>query len=366
MRSIRRTFLSLLLPAIALGGCTFAEPNPFLPDDDDDESGTSAGPDDGTTGDPTTGDPTTGESPTTGDPSDTDPTTGGDDDGPCSGACIPEPTAPDGWQGPVRLASGDGDKAPTCTGAWRDLQALGYDGIEGAAAECSCSCDSSSVQCPEAIELERRSYTGANCTAGAVLEVHTLEPGCNGISEYNANAWVLRTPEPEGECVAIAGEAVPELAFGQAHALCGPSEGATGTCDAGEACLAALPDDDAPMCIWQAGDLECPADGYTARHLFDTSYSDSRGCTECSCGALEASCEVGDLTAYPYSSMCVAGAVQVSLSDEDCAISGAGIGSVDYPLGAIPNLVGGTCDPTESVPTGALEVTGHITVCCLE
>lgn len=365
MRSIRRTFLSLLLPAIALGGCDVSEPNPFLPDDDD-ESGTSAGLDGGTTGDPTTGDPTTGESPTTGDPSDTDPTTGGDDDGPCSGACIPEPTAVDGWQGPVRLASADGDKAPTCTGAWRDLQALGYDSIEGAEAECSCSCDSSSVQCPTELTLEKHGDSANECHTTSVVESLSLEPGCNAVSDYAPSIWVLRTPQPEGECVATPSADVPPLAFGRAHALCGASDDATGTCEDGQACLPPEPEDSAPMCIWQPGELQCPAGAYETRHVFDTSFSDDRACTECSCGSLDASCEVGGLVAYPYSNACVPGVVEIAIAEEACAPTPGGIGSVNYPLGAIPNLVGGTCDPTESVPTGALEVTGHITVCCLE
>lgn len=361
MRSIRRTFLSLVLPTIALGACEVTESNPYLPNGDDEHGATADSADESGSG--TTGDPTSGDAPTTG----ADPTTGGDDDGPCSGACIPEPAAPDGWQGPVRLATGEGDEAPTCSGAWRDVQALAYDGIEGAPAECSCSCDASAVQCPTQLELERHDYTAADCHDAPLLEVHTLSPGCNAVSEYNSNSWVLRAPQPEGECVAVAGAAVPELVFGRVHALCGPSEDASGSCDDGEACLAPPPDADAPMCIWQAGDLECPADGgYTSRQLLDTSYTDHRACSECSCGPLDGSCEVGDVTAYPYSNMCVAGAVQVSLSDEDCSISGAGIGSVDYPAGSIPNLVGGSCDPTASVPTGELEITGHITVCCLE
>ncbi|MBK6921710.1 MAG: hypothetical protein IPH07_30215 [Deltaproteobacteria bacterium] len=363
MRSIRRTFLSLVLPAIGLGACEVTESNPYLQNGDD-ETGAAAD-SAGESGSGTTGDPTTGDAPTTGtDPTDADPTTG--DDGPCSGACIPEPAAPDGWQGPVRLATGEGDEAPTCSGAWRDVQALAYDGIEGAPAECSCSCDASAVQCPTELTLEQRADTPGDCHDSTLIHTVTVEPGCNLISRYESTVWLLRTPEPEGGCVPVEGSAVPEPEFGRSHALCGPSEGATGSCDEGTTCHAAPPEDDAPICIWQAGDLTCPPGGYSARHRFDTTYSDGRGCTECTCGPLAASCEVGSLVGYPYSTACGSSVVQLDLNEEGCVPAPGGIGSVDYPVGSIPNLVGGSCDPTASVPTGELEVTGHITVCCLE
>lgn len=338
--------LHLLVPALVLA-CN-APPLEPLPDPEQDASSSSGGDE----GEPAGSSSAAGDS-TTGSGSD------GPTEMPCDGACVAPLPAELGWQGPVVMRSAsEPDTAPGCDGAWDVSVRMAFADIEAEATSCACECDASPLACPESVTIE---FHGSDdtCELPATGSA-TLTPGCNVLGEYNSTRFVLVPPTPSGACTAVPSVSVPSPALTGVVALCGTDDTAEGGCDDGDACIAAV---DGPTCVWKPGDAECPAaSGYSERTLLASNFLDTRGCTPCTCGGAEGSCDVGEMTMYQYSNSCSGsnGLWDLTTSCSDAPF----FAGVSYPDSAKPELVGGSCDPTPSQPTGELVASEPITVCC--
>jgi hypothetical protein len=121
------------------------------------------------------------------------------------------------------------------------------------------------------------------------------------------------------------------------------------------------------QCIFQKGDQECPLEDYPNKHVFYDDISDTRQCTDCSCGPPEGSvcsamvsvftkdsCSGSDLvvtgTANSAGSVCL-----------DLTPGGTNLGSM---VATSPQYQPGVCEPTGGELSGSLELLGPSTFCC--
>lgn len=119
------------------------------------------------------------------------------------------------------------------------------------------------------------------------------------------------------------------------------------------------------QCIFQKGELECPA-GYPNRHVFYDDIEDSRRCSACWCGPpeggvcssnvslfLDASCSAPQTTAFLD-----------SLSPQ-CLSPLGGLGTaLGSKEATSPVYTPGSCEPMGGEPLGSVELTGPSTFCC--
>src|SRR5262249_36123821 len=150
---------------------------------------------------------------------------------------------------------------------------------------------------------------------------------------------------------------------------------AYGQCsDPGTLCVPSTPAPRPPSGLWSycvshdgAGDaytLDCPKE-YPTLRVFGADYSDSRGCTPCSCGAPQGSYCSSLVVLYP-DGVC---------SSHVRALTATSISSVcghtppGSPLGSKqenpPMYSAGECTPSGGEMVGALTYVGPITFCCM-
>jgi hypothetical protein len=278
--------------------------------------------------------------------------------------CVAE--VPTDWSGPVAIRNTlVVHEAPGCAGTYPgfvldthvDLQA-------GAAHTCECTCGA-----PQGVECSEATLIGdnnANC--GSPLGTVFVGEDCTNLApslDIAANSYWRATATIEaGSCTATLDDNIGPVTFEDRLTLC-EAEPAPGQCAAGETCMP-LPGDetDGRICVWQAGDHECPSEAWTLRTLTHQAIDDDRGCTDCSCADLEGECD---------------GAVLL-IETSDCsgaaALSGIGVGS-GCTQGASSTIARGAtingslapveteCVATNSMATGSAVAADPVTVCCL-
>jgi hypothetical protein len=121
-------------------------------------------------------------------------------------------------------------------------------------------------------------------------------------------------------------------------------------------------------CLYQKGDHECPLD-YPNKRVFYDDMSDTRHCTDCSCGPPEGGVCSATVSVFKGG----------SCSDSDWVGGGiatsAGSLCFDLPPGVMTDLKSkmatppqyqpSVCEPIESELSGSLELQGPSTFCCL-
>ena len=368
-----------LVLAGSVAGCLTT--NPALTD----SSGETEG--DDSTGSETSGSPTTNPSTTNGPTSttatsttegttvDPDTTVGPDTDDPsgetettgpaaCGAGNVCAPETPAGWAGPVVWAeTATEDPQPACPAAYGELAFNAFDDLQAPPAECTCECGEAS---------------GANC-APLTLELHGTDSSCIGAPDdtFSISAsgacnsgpassagryWEVGDPGISGgECSPIDSVQVPAAGFSQTSTVCGGASEQTGECAGSDTCVATPPEGfESRLCVWQEGDLECPAGGYEDRFVRHADFDDGRNCTTCTCGDPDGDC---------------AATVRLWTSDS-CSPTSAGnvlvgagcTASVGSTQGASAvNLVveDASCAPSGGVPTGEAEPDEPYTLCCM-
>src|SRR5262249_55650440 len=117
------------------------------------------------------------------------------------------------------------------------------------------------------------------------------------------------------------------------------------------------------ICIGRPGDMDCP-NGFV-KNTFYSNYSDSRGCTPCSCG--QASGGTCEITVHLFSTdTCINGTEVVNFPSGGCtALSGnPTIGGRTDEISIPPN--GGTCPvvPGGGKAKGMVTPVEPTTICC--
>lgn len=282
----------------------------------------------------------------------------------CMGECAEIPL---GWSGPVVLAeAATGEPALACTGAFGSHAFTRFADLWAPDAECGCTCgEAVGTTCPDASLIQ----TSANCLVSEDAAI-LLEEGCNDVPNVAGEDWRVPVPVPQGgACAGHATTEAPPVEFGSHVVACGPTGaeaeaevGAEAGCGADETCVPA-PDDGAPWCVWAEGEQACP-DGFPARRLaFGDEVDDTRGCTECSCGAPEGECDMSAVVLNGLNNACgvIQGAPLLVLDAGECGHFGGNLLSVDVFAAPEPDVA---CTPSTVQATGSVSATDTVTVCC--
>lgn len=285
----------------------------------------------------------------------------------CGGSFTCVPAVPTGWAGPVELYAGS-SPAPACTADFDSF----YDGnaqLNAPAASCTCSCNAPTTQCTApALSF----FATGVCSGVPSCYTTTLQNGvCTTINDSASCPTTLGTPHMtapasaivSASCMADPGKQITMATWGTyAQACFSATTVAQVDCQAGSVCA---PKPSAPygqtLCISQAGDFSCPAQGYTSKQLFYGGVDDSRDCSACTCGGLSGA-------------SCAASFVAFLTSDGSC---GGGTGDsyaapftcnpvtqpADFRLTLTPQ--NGSCGANPVTSTGTATPTGPTTFCCL-
>jgi hypothetical protein len=266
---------------------------------------------------------------------------------------------------------------PPCPGG-SSVAFTGGTGIVSPVAACAaCTCGGVGCSAPLVHFYSSCNSAGTGTELGSVTATPTCRSSgiaCGGFFDIGTEVTALCTPSAQSPTV-------PANQWATAAEACAASDaldaGAPATCGTGSAC-APSPTGSFSMCVYQAGDVACPAAGYTTKQLIDTVMSDTRGCTPCTCGAPS--------TADGGPATCSDGLVTVS---DRSGCPGPGSGTDLYtqlfftPVGCYMNSVScvsgattylnqyraatasaGTCPPDGGVVTGSV-ATSQVTVCCM-
>ena len=332
-------------------------------DDDDDSVGDDDDDDDDATGGDDDDDDDDDDSESTGGDDDDD-----DDDDDATGdtgepvSCAMGSTCmaiPAGFIGPIAVdTTGGGAALPACGGEYGSDAFVGYQGLTAGAAQCTCDCaDPTDLECPAAT-LNQYPDNGVNCAILIPDNVHNMAPGCNDLPFYDDVRFRLNMPDLDltgVTCDPSFSETVPEAQWATQLGACEPAAELE-TCDAGT-CVPDLPGAAQQLCVWAPGDVECSGDVFTEREVIYDDVVDTRGCSECSCGDAEGSCDA-----------------EVTLrAGEGCSAGSPGGGgpgqcfAVETPVRSGELDVTGPdvgCDSQGGTPQGQATPSGATTVCC--
>ena len=224
-----------------------------------------------------------------------------------------------------------------------------------------------SINCGGALTLGPPNGT---CFIDFILPgVSTCGPGsgmmCDmGSSPCNA-ATLADAPTVTGGTCAVGGgvATVPNASWMNLGRGCGDPAAAGQGCNGTQVCL---PKPDAPyesgVCISKLGDNACPPGAFAEKHLFYQEFTDTRGCTGCSCGNPSGSTCAATVQLYS-DNLCnnetasfVAGGCDNLTGNPD--VRGRRLTTTQPPTG-------GSCAAAGGQPTGGTTPTMATTFCCI-
>ncbi|MBC8069432.1 MAG: hypothetical protein IAG13_13935 [Deltaproteobacteria bacterium] len=268
--------------------------------------------------------------------------------------CGTEP--PEGWFGPTIIARvAAGETAPECPEEFPDAGPglfAGFADVEDA--ECACECEPPAAPNCNAQLLQRGNNCigyqnffspGATCTNTAI----------DGYAELNIYAGYYYGG---ADCTASQTAAIPPIGWEATISTCRLSETPL-SCQGTKVCIPPPAENfEDTWCIYQQGDLGCPAGVFNTKSVFFTGAEDTRDCSNCNCGTPGSSCGEGQLLGFD--TMDCAGEPSVVLE------ANGSCGEVDITSFAMEYPGSDTCPvTTQPQPIGDAEPTGEFTFCCV-
>ncbi|MBK6919328.1 MAG: hypothetical protein IPH07_18170 [Deltaproteobacteria bacterium] len=267
--------------------------------------------------------------------------------------------APSGWFGPTIYAQiPAGSEIPACPAEYPDPGPTLLAGFnDPPPAECTCECNlSGGAACQGFV----RGHTQSNCYDYNYYNYANVSPGmCANIELDGFVNGFSFGGYPPPTCMKEANEDISPVAWDATIRSCRLPETPL-VCTDG-VCLPPAPEGfEAVWCIYQQGDVECPAGGFTQKQIFYTGVEDSRDCSNCSCSS------VG------YNSCYNEGLLQV-FGGPDCA--GEPVAEVPFGNGQCSAAIGSSVTVTfgdeapcsvinPSLPEGEVATAGPFTFCC--
>ncbi len=300
----------------------------------------------------------------------------GDDDVDCADTdcqpdfeCVAE--APSGWTGYAYALMTDlPAPAPTpCPDA--SQPELHFDKPSGPASCSTCSCGA--VQGVSCGYPEMDCYdNSSSCSNGADESFNDKDGACHDFSSFwnDHNDW--NTCEMtqaagltgSGSCtpsVVVPAVPPPWGAEVRTCALAGPFGAG---CNGSEVCVPRAVTNYPELCVTQQGEHSCPS-GWNGGAVYGGS-SDDRSCSPCTCSGVNgASCTTGTIIVYDQNTCGTGGDGPIAVTQTCTDISYRTdnySGSYELLAGT---LQGGSCSPNGGQPTGAINPTDPLTVCCL-
>lgn len=266
---------------------------------------------------------------------------------PCRSAeCV---EAPEGWHGPDALMLVPVEQEPAlCPAPFVELGLSFRTDLRASDAVCACDCAPSENEAVCARTATVRVYDSLDegCTADNVTYSVQVAGECGEI-EMIRDRPVTVTPNPRpvpgATCEAVPTTERSPVSWDQAASLC------------------ALPSpapDDALVCVWTEGDVECPGT-FDARHVLFDGVDDTRGCTECTCADGSVACDA--TVTLRVNENCLGDLNDVGAGG-DCLDAGFLTRGVDMAWGD-PVV---TCEPTVVTPTGRASGANPVTACCVD
>lgn len=169
-----------------------------------------------------------------------------------------------------------------------------------------------------------------------------------------------------GFCASTGGGGmVPPAAWdGFAHACNGALTTGKG-CNLGQTCL---PKPKAPnlaqICIKRSGDFNCPAGQFSQKHVYYDDFTDSRGCSSCSCDSPSGATCAGNITIYADSFLDTCTSPDGTFAAGTCMnlVGNPNAGNSKFTQTSPPS--GGSCSPVGGQPIGVATKTFPQTFCC--
>ncbi|MGO9834521.1 MAG: hypothetical protein ACLP1X_09920 [Polyangiaceae bacterium] len=290
--------------------------------------------------------------------------------------CSPAVPSASGWSGPFVLFSGPPGTVPAACDDAGYVSAPAFVGNEGLStpegAQCSCTCSAPTGRSctPPSVTF----YAGSDNTCSTPCDAGVFLDGGCVVAPASCPSFVVGSATPAGgSCAADGGVVIPPIAWSKAAMACSPGQAvARGSCGTGELCL---PSSD-PFCIMHSGSVACPpGEYYVAPYVYYAGVDDSRGCTECSCGAPSSgSCSPSAVgpSGIPYFD--AAAPPGLVFLDTSCLTPGGvffvpescpGLPTAkSLKLSATVTLDGGACPPSGATATGNVTPIRPSTFCC--
>lgn len=357
-----------LLAICALAGCSVVlDPSRHQDGAGDVDGGTrdAGGGDDGGGGPADGGSSDGGGGDAGGDDDGGGPDDGGTDAGPpCPGALTCEPAAPLGWNGPIVLVTGAGDAAPPGCPAMAPVTAFtARSGLDAPDATCGCTCTPPSAGQMSCGSAQVTSHTQMGCITVGINRGSVANGGCMQLSSLpDTGYWSVSMPSfstSASGCTPAPEVTVPAPSWNASHRGCG--FGTPTSCGSEQVCVPPRADGER-LCVWVEGDSACPA-AFPARVETAEDVTDTRTCSECTCGSITGSCG-GSVS---LASGCGGGGSHVlyaRLNVSSCAAAVAGTPPSAYASGSYTPTA--SCPPSTPAPTGSTSLTTPRTVCCVE
>ena len=291
----------------------------------------------------------------------------------CGGPCWPFP--PLGWSIPVLLWSGPRFEAPECPADRAGV--VQYEGYAdpNEPPECfSCSCEPPTGECQLPSFLTASSQKcGFYDPPPLYHDFSGLDPdpaSCNTNNAIPAGLIKSVTIGPitmtESGCKPVttllpkSGDVACKTFARACGSLVSPCQ------DQGALCVStAEPWPGYSQCVYQQGEHECPS-GYPDRRVFYDDISDSRHCSECSCGAPEGSECSSYVRVYEdvTCTLLLAGDLMSSNELFDACNTISTSPALRGKTATAPIYEPGTCEPSGGEPSGSVELKGPSTFCC--
>lgn len=274
---------------------------------------------------------------------------------PCAVDFVCEPAAPGGWSGPVVVVTRAGEGAsPSCPSNAPSTVFATRSGINAPPAACECLCappPAESLACGSATI-----YSSSSCITIGRSVATLADDTCTTLSLPTTGTWSLNAPpfsaRAGASCTAMPATTVPPIDWAASHRGCG--FGAPVGCGDARVCAPRRSPEER-LCVYVDGEATCPA---AFPELLSTAEdaTDSRGCSACSCGAVEGRCggyiDITDgCPGRLLHERINVGACQTASSIPD------GWANTSYTPTA-------SCPPSAPTPVGTATLTMIRTVCC--
>jgi hypothetical protein len=277
-----------------------------------------------------------------------------------SASCTCVGAPPANWSQPQELWQGNGSP-PACT---TDFGNAVFDGNAGPVVDpgCSaCACATSTATCTVGVHVNDNN----GCGGGACLSDALTNGACKAIATCGSSTphQQIDSPAPQNAACAPSGGALQSAGWSAAGRACSTAYTAMqGGCGAGQL---SVPVPAAPfgsgLCIAASGAQVCTDPSYMVAHVYYSGISDSRQCTQCTCGGVSGdSCAAGSVVLYSDGNCGTS--VQTDATGDSCANR---IGFASMKLTGA-DYTGGTCSPIGGTEIGSAMPTGPTTYCCTQ
>jgi hypothetical protein len=282
---------------------------------------------------------------------------------------------PTGWSGPIELYNGSPASLPTCSTGYTGAGDYHGGGLSWTADTCSCTCTATGQTCTPSGTFYsdgacHNSPTATGTADGTCTTVPTNTLGSGGSFIVAGGGAVSPTGGSCSSSVATTPGSAPTWTAGER--LCTPTVvDSPGGCTATQQCVPPpSPPFGATLCIWQSGNVSCPAAPSLYTNpigVYYTDVSDTRGCGPCTCaGPTGGSC-AGSIGLWGTTGgMGCPGTATASYTLGTTCKAYSGLFANPGYVKATYTLTAGSCSVSaQPQPDGGVAGTGPVTVCCM-